>query len=128
MGSDFSGARKPQSMKAPGSKHFSAALLALRDCNSPADVGPALLKSMQALLDADVYAVNWFGTEKIVDMSNQAGDAGELPVKESLDMLNSHLHQHPLLPMVSATWADGVTRANRWSDVTTLRQFRQTGL
>lgn len=115
-------------MKAPDSKRFSAALLALRDCNSPADVGPALLRSMQALFDADVYAVNWFGTEKIVDMSNYAGDAGELPVQESLDMLNSHLHQHPLLAMVNATRADGVTRANRWSDVTTLRQFRQTGL
>ena len=115
-------------MKAPDSKRFSAALLALQDCNAPAEVGPALLRSMQALLDADVYAVNWFGTEKIVDLSNYAGDAGELPVKESLDMLNRHLHQHPLLPMVSATRADGVTRTNRWSDVTTLRQFRQTGL
>jgi DNA-binding CsgD family transcriptional regulator len=83
---------------------------------------------MQMLLDADVYAINWFGVEKILDVSYYAGRAGEVALENSRDILNSHLHEHPLLPIVDATRADGVPRANRWSDVITLRQFRQTGL
>jgi hypothetical protein len=52
---------------------------------------------MQALLTADVYGVNWFGTDEILDISNHAGAS---PVKDPLDILKHHLHEHPLLPMV----------------------------
>ena len=48
-------------MNTAACKRFSAAVLALEDCNSAAGLGPILLRSMQTLLDADVYAVNWFG-------------------------------------------------------------------
>jgi hypothetical protein len=78
---------------------FSAALQALHECASPPDLGPALLRSMQKLLDADVYAINWFDVEKILDVSYYAGRSGEVALENSCDILNSHLHEHPLLPI-----------------------------
>jgi hypothetical protein len=86
-------------------KRFSAAVLALHDCTSPAELGSALIKSMQALLDADQYAVNWLGTDKILEIPNVAGEV-PWPVKDAVDIMNSHLHEHPLLPMVKATQGD----------------------
>jgi DNA-binding CsgD family transcriptional regulator len=80
---------------------------------------------MQALLDADIHTVNWFGSAGIDDISSHSG---KLPMDNALEILNAHLHEHPLLPMVEKTRTAGVSHAMKWSDVVTLRRFRQTAL
>lgn len=103
---------------------FSAAVLPLHDCQSLPDLGGAILLSMQALLDADIHAVNWLGGVKIRDLSSHTGAL----IPDALQILNAHLHEHPLMPNINATLKDGKARAGRWTDFTSIKRFQDTGL
>lgn len=111
-------------MKRHSWSRFSSAILPLHDCKTLPDLSGAFLLSMQALLEADVHAVNWFGSVKIRDISNHTGEL----IPDALEILNAHFHEHPLFPNVEATRRDGIARAARWTDFISLRRFQNTGL
>ncbi|QIF05961.1 hypothetical protein G5S37_02445 [Roseimicrobium sp. ORNL1] len=46
---------------------------------------------------------------------------------EQMEVFNAHIHQHPLIELIMRRPGEPM-RAARWSDYTTLRRFKQTGL
>ena len=99
-------------------------MLELHDCSSPADLGPALVRAMAALLDADMHVSGWIGGKHRMHV---AASSVPHPREATIDRLASRFHEHPLQGVVAKARRGG-HHAARWSDMTTLRQFRQTGL
>lgn len=105
-------------------KRFSEAVLALHECAAPADVGATLVRAMSVLTEADMHVVNWIGPNNFL---NVAAASRPYPAAAKIDIFNALFHEHPLRWAVERAWTEG-QQAGRWSDVVTLREFRQTAL
>jgi DNA-binding CsgD family transcriptional regulator len=106
-------------------KRFSEAVLALHECKRPADLGASILRAIQYLLDADSHVLNWIGVSRFEDISMRSG---EVPRETSLEVFNSHITEHPLIDMIHDARKLECSRALRWSDRMSFREFQHTGL
>ena len=111
-------------MKRADIKRFSSAVLALQDCASPADLGPALVRAMTALFDAEMHVAGWIGADDVMSI---AASSAPYPREAALETLKTHFHEHPLRWVVERA-RKGADQAGRWSDTTKLCQFQKTAL
>ncbi len=111
-------------MKGADIKRFSSAVLALQDCASPGDLGPALVRAMTALFDAEMHVAGWIGAGDVMSI---AASSVPYPTEAALETLRTHFHEHPLEWVVEQS-RRGDHQAGRWSDTTKLRQFQKTAL
>lgn len=109
-------------MNAQDVARFSKAVLALQDCRSLTELGPALLRSMEAICSADIHVVNTIRDDKL-----KVKIAGDSSPPENMEVFNAHIQDHPLLGLIVRKGGQAMWAA-RWSDYLTLRTFRQTGL
>ena len=104
-------------------RRFSSAVLALHECQSPADLGPTFLRSMGALCGADCYAVNSIGPSELGIFSSTLDFS-----RQHMEVFNAHLREHPLIGVIDAGRMSTRPVAGRWSDRLTLREFRGKAL
>ncbi len=102
---------------------FSQALLILNECQSAKDLERTLLASMQVLCDADFHTVNSIGTHAFGIFSSTVNYSDA-----EMATFNAHLAEHPSLWVVEAARREDRPIGARWSDRTSLREFRLTAL
>lgn len=104
-------------------RRFSEAVLTLHECRSSADLGATFLRAMGALCDADCRAVNSIGSSELGIFSSTMDFT-----REHMEVFNAHLREHPLVGLIDEGRESNRPVAGRWSDRTTLREFRQRAL
>lgn len=104
---------------------FSQAVSTLSECRSLGDFETALLAAASSLIPADLHVVDWIGPDKI---HNDCKRSVETPGAPGVDVLNEHLDEHPLLPIIKRDRDDYTPRVGRWSDFIAFRQFQNTAL
>jgi DNA-binding CsgD family transcriptional regulator len=105
---------------------FSKALLELHRDPSIETLGEDFLRVMGGLIRSDFCVVNWVERDAIPRILSDR----EYPVEARIEVFNEHVADHPTFPLVAkyAQTRDPLYMVGRWSDFTSVRQFRETGL
>jgi DNA-binding CsgD family transcriptional regulator len=105
---------------------FSKAMLELYRCASLETLAPDFLRALGRLVPSDFYVMNWVEKDSIPRIFSDRA----YPVEARIEIFNNHVNDHPTFPLVAkyAQTRDPDYMVGRWSDFTTVRQFRKTGL
>jgi DNA-binding CsgD family transcriptional regulator len=105
-------------------RRLSDAIYAVQQATGLEDFCQCCVAGMRMLLDADFYVVNWVVNQKF---SGLAAVYPAWPSEASFDALNQHIEEHPLFSRICKNEPD-LLDVGQWSEQTTLRAFKRTGL